>query len=94
VDGWVLTGDIGRLDTNGFLYLHDRKNELIISGGFNIWPAELENVIIDLPGVREVVVFGIPTSRQLSARRRIPGSAMKARNRRLHRSMLTGAPRP
>lgn len=63
VDGWVLTGDIGRLDANGFLYLHDRKNELIISGGFNIWPAELEKVIIDLPGVREVVVFGIPDER-------------------------------
>jgi acyl-CoA synthetase (AMP-forming)/AMP-acid ligase II len=63
VDGWVLTGDIGRLDENGFLYLHDRKNELIISGGFNIWPAELEKVIFDLPGVREVVVFGIPDER-------------------------------
>lgn len=63
VDGWVLTGDIGRIDENGFLYLHDRKNELIISGGFNIWPAELENVIRELPGVEEVAVFGIPSER-------------------------------
>jgi acyl-CoA synthetase (AMP-forming)/AMP-acid ligase II len=63
VDGWVLTGDIGRLDVNGFLYLHDRKDELIISGGFNIWPAELEAVIMDLPGVQEVAVFGIPSER-------------------------------
>ena len=63
VDGWILTGDIGSLDANGFLYLHDRKDELIISGGFNIWPAELENVIIDLPSVREVAVFGIPSER-------------------------------
>lgn len=63
VDGWVLTGDIGRLDSNGFLYLQDRKNELIISGGFNIWPAELESVIIDLPGVKEVAVYGVPSER-------------------------------
>lgn len=63
VDGWVLTGDIGHLDQNGFLYLHDRKDDMIISGGFNIWPAELERVIADLPGVREVAVFGIPDSR-------------------------------
>ncbi|MET7395724.1 AMP-binding protein [Dactylosporangium sp. NPDC005572] len=63
VDGWVLTGDIGRIDDNGFLYLHDRKDELIISGGFNIWPAELESVIMDLPGVQEVAVFGIPSER-------------------------------
>jgi acyl-CoA synthetase (AMP-forming)/AMP-acid ligase II len=63
VDGWVLTGDIGRLDANGFLYLQDRKDDMIISGGFNIWPAELENVIAALPGVREVAVFGVPHPR-------------------------------
>jgi acyl-CoA synthetase (AMP-forming)/AMP-acid ligase II len=60
VDGWVLTGDIGKLDCNGYLYLQDRKDDLIISGGYNIWPAELENAIIDLSGVREVAVFGVP----------------------------------
>ena len=59
-DGWVLTGDIGRLDSRGFLYVIDRVDDLIISGGFNIWPAELEQVISALPGVREVVVFGVP----------------------------------
>jgi acyl-CoA synthetase (AMP-forming)/AMP-acid ligase II len=59
-DGWVLTGDIGRLDEHGFLYVIDRVDDLIISGGFNIWPAELEQVISGLPGVREVVVFGVP----------------------------------
>jgi acyl-CoA synthetase (AMP-forming)/AMP-acid ligase II len=63
VGGWVLTGDIGRLDENGYLYLLDRKDDMIISGGFNIWPAELETVISALPGVVEVVVFGVPSER-------------------------------
>jgi len=63
VDGWVLTGDIGRIDANGFLYLSDRKDDLIISGGFNIWPAELEMVIGDLSQVREVVVVRAPHDR-------------------------------
>lgn len=59
-DGWVLTGDIGRIDEHGFLYVIDRVDDLIVSGGFNIWPAELKQVIAALPGVREVVVFGVP----------------------------------
>jgi acyl-CoA synthetase (AMP-forming)/AMP-acid ligase II len=45
VDGWVLTGDIGMIDKNGYLYLLDRAADMIISGGFNIWPMELENAI-------------------------------------------------
>jgi len=63
VDGWVLTGDIGHLDQNGYLYLVDRKDDLIISGGFNIWPAELEIAIASLPEVREVVVVSAPHPR-------------------------------
>lgn len=63
LDGWVLTGDIGRLDANGFLYILDRKDDMIISGGFNIWPLELEVVIAELPGVREAAVFGVPHRR-------------------------------
>ncbi len=59
-DGWVLTGDIGRLDENGYLYVLDRVDDMIVSGGFNIWPAELEHAIAALPGVREVVVVGVP----------------------------------
>ncbi|MFG2039816.1 class I adenylate-forming enzyme family protein [Dactylosporangium sp. NPDC048998] len=63
VDGWVLTGDVGRLDARGFLYILDRVDDMIVSGGFNIWPAELERVISALPGVREVVVVGAPHER-------------------------------
>ena len=59
-DGWVLTGDIGRVDDHGFLYVIDRVDDMIVSGGFNIWPAELEQVIATLPGVLEVVVVGVP----------------------------------
>ncbi|MGI9644616.1 MAG: class I adenylate-forming enzyme family protein, partial [Ilumatobacteraceae bacterium] len=57
-DGWVLTGDIGRIDRNGYLYVLDRKDDMIISGGFNIWPAELENVLTDHADVVEAAVFG------------------------------------
>jgi acyl-CoA synthetase (AMP-forming)/AMP-acid ligase II len=59
-DGWVLTGDVGRLDENGYLYLVDRKNDTIVSGGFNIYPGELENAIASHPAVIEVAVFGVP----------------------------------
>ena len=62
-DGWVLTGDIGRLDENGYLYVLDRKDDMIISGGFNIWPAELENVLCDHPDVVEAAVYGVPSER-------------------------------
>ena len=59
-DGFVLTGDIGKLDGNGYLYVLDRKDDMIISGGFNIWPAELENIILSHPEVSEVAVFAGP----------------------------------
>lgn len=63
VDGWVLTGDVGRLDENGYLYMLDRANDMIVSGGYNIYPAELENVISDHPAVIECAVFGVPDPR-------------------------------
>ena len=62
-DGWVLTGDIGRFDRNGYLYVVDRKDDMIISGGFNLYPAEIENVLADHPAVVEVAVFGVPSER-------------------------------
>jgi acyl-CoA synthetase (AMP-forming)/AMP-acid ligase II len=60
VNGWIKTGDLGRLDRYGYLYLLDRSDDKIISGGFNIWPSEIENVIANHRAVLEVAVFGIP----------------------------------
>lgn len=63
VDGWVLTGDIGRIDSNGYVYVLDRAGDMIISGGFNIYPAELENALAAHPAVIEAAVFGAPDPR-------------------------------
>lgn len=57
-DGWFKTGDIGYRDGEGFFYINDRKTDVIISGGENIYPAELEMVLHDLPGVKEAAVVG------------------------------------
>ncbi|TCP48489.1 acyl-CoA synthetase (AMP-forming)/AMP-acid ligase II [Tamaricihabitans halophyticus] len=59
-DGSVLTRDMGYLDEQGYLFLTDRKEDMIISGGFNIWPAELENALVAHPAVAEASVVGIP----------------------------------
>lgn len=60
LDGFVTVGDMGRLDQDGFLYLTDRANDMVISGGVNIYPAEIESVLHELPAVRDCAVFGIP----------------------------------
>ncbi len=59
-DGRVLTRDLGYLDEDGFLYLTDRKEDMIISGGFNVWPAEVENALVEHPAVQAASVVGIP----------------------------------
>jgi acyl-CoA synthetase (AMP-forming)/AMP-acid ligase II len=59
-DGFRSTGDIGVLDAEGFLTLVGRESDLIITGGFNVYPAEVENVVAAQPGVRECAVFGLP----------------------------------
>ena len=60
VDGWHHTGDVGRLDVEGYLYLVDRKKDMIISGGFNIYPIEIEQVLWAHPGVNDCTVVGAP----------------------------------
>ena len=58
--GWATTGDVGYVDEDGFLYLTDRKNFMIISGGVNIYPQEIENLLITHDKVADVAVFGLP----------------------------------
>ncbi len=60
IDGMVTAGDVGYLDDDGYLFLCDRKNDMVISGGVNIYPAEIEAALIDMPGVKDCAVFGIP----------------------------------
>ena len=59
-DGWLRTGDIGRIDEDGFLHLIDRSKDVIVSGGENIFPAEVERALYLHPAVRECAVFGVP----------------------------------
>ena len=60
---WLRTGDIGRLDDEGFLYLVDRKKDMILSGSQNVYPADIELMMLQHPSVREVAVIGIPSKR-------------------------------
>jgi fatty-acyl-CoA synthase len=59
-DGWFHTGDLGYIDEQGLCYIIDRLKDLIISGGENIYPAEIERVLAEFPGVRDVAVVGVP----------------------------------
>ncbi|PWA12790.1 hypothetical protein DCC39_03845 [Pueribacillus theae] len=62
-NGWLYTGDIGKMDEDGYVYLLDRLKEMIISGGYNIYPKELENVLYQHPAVLEAAVIGIEDER-------------------------------
>ena len=59
-DGYISIGDVGHVDAEGYLYLSDRARDMVISGGVNIYPAEIEACLLELGGVRDVAVFGIP----------------------------------
>lgn len=59
-DGWLYTGDLARMDTDGFFYIVDRKDDLIITGGFNVYPSDIESVLLRHPHVKEAAVIGMP----------------------------------
>jgi malonyl-CoA/methylmalonyl-CoA synthetase len=59
-DGWFRTGDVGRIDERGYVTIVGRSKDLIISGGYNVYPAEIEGYINDMPGVAESAVIGVP----------------------------------
>ena len=59
-DGYITIGDVGHLDADGFLHLSDRARDMVISGGVNIYPIEIEACLLELEGIRDVAVFGIP----------------------------------
>jgi long-chain acyl-CoA synthetase len=63
-DGWLFTGDIARMDDDGFFYIEDRKKDMIIAGGYNIYPREVEEVLATHPSVQEVAVAGIADPRR------------------------------
>jgi long-chain acyl-CoA synthetase len=62
-DGWLHTGDIGHLDADGYLYVVDRKKDLIIRGGFNVYPRDVEDVLVAHPAVAQAGVVGRPDPR-------------------------------
>jgi len=95
LDGFVTVGDVGRVDQDGYLYLTDRASDMVISGGVNIYPAEIEAALADLAGVRDSAVFGIPDEEfgeSLAAHIELePGSELTAESVRDHvRRSLAG----
>jgi acyl-CoA synthetase (AMP-forming)/AMP-acid ligase II len=62
-NGWLHTGDIGTMDEDGFFYILDRKNDMLISGGYNVYPREVEEILLAFPGVVEAAVVGLPDAR-------------------------------
>ncbi|HEX7384982.1 MAG TPA: fatty acid--CoA ligase, partial [Burkholderiaceae bacterium] len=59
-DGWFRSGDLGRVDADGYVFVEDRLKDMIISGGENIYPAEIERVLAEHPALRDVAVIGVP----------------------------------
>jgi acyl-CoA synthetase (AMP-forming)/AMP-acid ligase II len=62
-DGWLKTGDVAYLDADGYCYLYDRAKDMIVSGGENIYPAEVENALMSHPAVADCAVIGVPSDK-------------------------------
>lgn len=67
-DGWLYTGDLARRDEDGYFYIVDRKKDMIIVGGYNVYPREVEEVLYSHPDVKEAVVIGVPTPKRGSGK--------------------------
>jgi long-chain acyl-CoA synthetase len=63
-DGWLLTGDIGHRDADGYFFITDRKKDMLIVNGINVYPREIEEVLYQIPGVKEAAVVGVPDARR------------------------------
>ena len=61
--GWLRTGDVGRMDEGGYVWIEDRKKDMILVSGFNVYPNEIENVVVELDGVLEAAAIGVPDER-------------------------------
>ena len=83
-DGWFRTGDMARRDDDGFYFIVDRKKDLIIRGGFNVYPREIEEVLYEHPAVAEAAVVGIP--HPCPARRSAPRSCSAGGRRHARRA--------
>jgi long-chain acyl-CoA synthetase len=61
--GWLKTGDVGRMDEDGFVHIEDRKKDMILVSGFNVYPNEVENVVVEMDGILEAAAIGIADER-------------------------------
>ncbi|MGH8413678.1 MAG: long-chain-fatty-acid--CoA ligase [Gammaproteobacteria bacterium] len=97
-DGWLRTGDMGRIDASGYVYIVDRKKDMILVSGFNVYPNEVEDVIAMHPGVREVAAVGVPDEHsgevvKLFVVKKDPSLTVEALKEYAHKE-LTGYKRP
>ena len=61
--GWLRTGDVGRMDEDGFFWIEDRKKDMILVSGFNVYPNEIENIVVEMDGILEAAAIGVPDER-------------------------------
>jgi long-chain acyl-CoA synthetase len=97
-DGWLHTGDIARMDANGYVYIVDRKKDMILVSGFNVYPNEVEDTVMEHPDVLEVAAVGVPDAHsgevvKLFVVRKNPGLTEDAL-KQFCRDKLTGYKRP
>ena len=94
-DGWFRTGDVGRRDADGFITIVDRRKDMFISGGENVYPAEIEAALVEHPAVTEAAVIGVPDARWGEVGCAfVVAAAGRDRLRGRARGPLRGAPRP